>query len=474
MQSRMLILLLLVALQILLSTNLYADDPPAILWERTYEGIKVFFDVHGVSSGGIIAAGIDIYGNCLFRFDDSGNLLWSAGYGVFPWQGKSVAELPNGNFICTGSNYYFSGWDSDALNTALFIMEISSAGDTLWTRMYDFPDSWEEGLSIQPLPDGTMAICGNRNGSLPWAEGDAWVLKATSTGDTLWTRQWGWEYNDEARQVLIDDGNLAVLMHGRLESTSGGPHIVKYDSNGNLLSEEPVSDLYGEEGRDMCLSPTDDCYTMITYSGPKLCHVDDLGNLLWARGIPSASQPYGYSVNSTMDGGYIYGGQNTPDPDVPGSQYSGMIVKFDSDGQEMWRDYVYNSSCRAICSIRQLLQGGYIAAGNGEGQGLLIRYAPEVGIEEGSTLPSQVTLHQPLPNPFSSSLSVSYSLPESMQVSLSVYDISGRLVGDLENSVMNAGEHTSVWDPGEIPAGCYIVRLVTKQGIETRNCVLVR
>jgi len=163
-----------------------------------------------------------------------------------------------------------------------------------------------------------------------------------------------------------------------------------------------------------------------------------------------------------MDGGYIYGGQNTPDPDVPGSQYSGMIVKFDSDGQEMWRDYVYDSNCISINSIRQLSQGGYIAAGYGSrGQGLLFRYAPEVGIEEGSSLPAQVTLHQPLPNPFTSNLSVSYSLPESMHISVSVYDVSGRLVGELENSVMDEGEYTVMWDAGVLPSGCYLVRLIT-------------
>ncbi len=61
-----------------------------------------------------------------------------------------------------------------------------------------------------------------------------------------------------------------------------------------------------------------------------------------------------------------------------------------------------------------------------------------------------------------------------MQVSLSVYDISGRIVGELESNIMDAGEHVSTWDPGVLPSGCYVIRLVTEQGIETGNCVLVK
>lgn len=96
------------------------------------------------------------------------------------------------------------------------------------------------------------------------------------------------------------------------------------------------------------------------------------------------------------------------------------------------------------------------------------------GMEEGSPLPSEVVLNSPHPNPFSSSLSVSYSLPESMHVSLLVYDITGRLVGELENGILEAGEHSSVWDPGELPSGCYMVVLRIGESTYTETCVLAR
>ena len=83
-------------------------------------------------------------------------------------------------------------------------------------------------------------------------------------------------------------------------------------------------------------------------------------------------------------------------------------------------------------------------------------------------------LHQPSPNPFTSTLSVSYSLPETMQISLSVYDLSGRLIDELENGIMPEGEYAPTWEPGELPSGCYIVMLRAGDTTLNETCVLAR
>lgn len=75
-------------------------------------------------------------------------------------------------------------------------------------------------------------------------------------------------------------------------------------------------------------------------------------------------------------------------------------------------------------------------------------------------------------NPFSSSLSITYNLPEPVQVELSVYDLTGRLVENLENSLVPAGEHTSVWAPHpELPNGCYLIVLDVFGQRAVRKCV---
>ena len=182
----------------------------------------------------------------------------------------------------------------------------------------------------------------------------AWILRTDSQGDTLWTREWGWEYNDEARRVLLVDGALTVLMHGRLESTSYGPHLVRYDLDGNLLWETPVPELYGYHGQDMCRA-SDFGYVVLTEHAPWIAHTDSTGSTQWMTNPMGINSKWGYSINPTMDGGYIYAGQNQPYQ--PGrDEYSGMLVKLDSEGTQQWWDFVSESTATA-CSPQGSFSG---------------------------------------------------------------------------------------------------------------------
>jgi len=76
------------------------------------------------------------------------------------------------------------------------------------------------------------------------------------------------------------------------------------------------------------------------------------------------------------------------------------------------------------------------------------------------------------PNPFSSSLSISYSLPAFGEAQLSVYDLSGRLVETIEAGSMSAGEHTLIWNPeASLPGGCYMIVLDACGERAVRRCV---
>lgn len=64
------------------------------------------------------------------------------------------------------------------------------------------------------------------------------------------------------------------------------------------------------------------------------------------------------------------------------------------------------------------------------------------------------------PSPFSSNLGITYSLPESGHIELSIYDLSGRFRESVENCWKSAGTHSAIWTPEEsIPGGCYFVVL---------------
>jgi hypothetical protein len=76
--------------------------------------------------------------------------------------------------------------------------------------------------------------------------------------------------------------------------------------------------------------------------------------------------------------------------------------------------------------------------------------------------PSSLILHPCYPNPFNSSVALSFQLPDASQIELKIYDISGREVASIVNplaSGWSTGKHSVVWEAKEMPSGIYFVRL---------------
>jgi hypothetical protein len=82
------------------------------------------------------------------------------------------------------------------------------------------------------------------------------------------------------------------------------------------------------------------------------------------------------------------------------------------------------------------------------------------------------------PNPFDSRTSVQFELPARLEVSLTVYDVAGRLVRELVTDDMPRGRHVVHWnritnDGARVPPGVYFVRLETGSAVAAQKVVIV-
>jgi hypothetical protein len=73
-------------------------------------------------------------------------------------------------------------------------------------------------------------------------------------------------------------------------------------------------------------------------------------------------------------------------------------------------------------------------------------------------VPSVFAVHEGYPNPFNPSTTIKYDLPEPSHVSLVIYDVLGRKVVELVNSVKEAGYHSATWNAGNVASGVYFAR----------------
>ena len=91
-----------------------------------------------------------------------------------------------------------------------------------------------------------------------------------------------------------------------------------------------------------------------------------------------------------------------------------------------------------------------------------------------STLPQQFTLDQNYPNPFNPFTTISFTLPETGKVNLSVFDISGRLVATLADGWRDAGTHEVTFDGSDLASGIYAYRLEAGEYMASGKMVLVK
>jgi len=94
--------------------------------------------------------------------------------------------------------------------------------------------------------------------------------------------------------------------------------------------------------------------------------------------------------------------------------------------------------------------------------------------EDKNQLPKKSQLLQNYPNPFNPSTVISYQLAVTSNVSLKVFDLSGREVANLINEQKPAGSYSEQWNASNLPSGIYFYRLQAGLYSETRKLVLLK
>ena len=95
---------------------------------------------------------------------------------------------------------------------------------------------------------------------------------------------------------------------------------------------------------------------------------------------------------------------------------------------------------------------------------------PEPDPEAPVELPRAYAITAVAPNPFNPGTTVSFDLPHACDVSIVVYDLSGRRVRTIWDGALEAGQHRVEWNGRDergvtAPTGVYLVRLETDSGI---------
>ena len=102
-----------------------------------------------------------------------------------------------------------------------------------------------------------------------------------------------------------------------------------------------------------------------------------------------------------------------------------------------------------------------------------------LSVDASDVLPEFFSLHQNYPNPFNPTTVLKYDLPEDAFVSITIYDITGRIVQTMVNAHQNAGFKSILWNGTNssnetVSAGMYFYTIEAGNFRDTKKMILLK
>jgi hypothetical protein len=261
----------------------------------------------------------------------------------------------------------------------------SQAPDSLWTRLHGGPD-YDYGKSSVMLDDGGFAIAGEtgayRDITNLWQNGDIWLVRTDSEGDTLWTKTYANDGIDEAFSIQqTSDGGFVI--GGALASPQGwyNAGLIRTDMDGDTLWTKSYK--ISNQSWIQSVEETPDGGFIFTGSFNNdiwLVRTDADGVIIWEKTFGTLGSDLGIQVKQTSDGGYIVTGLVRP----PGTGRDLKLIRTDAEGDTLWTR-VYNgdtpnSEDRGL-DVHVMDDDSFVVLGHAGLKGWLLRVD-----EQGDTL----------------------------------------------------------------------------------------
>lgn len=155
-----------------------------------------------------------------------------------------------------------------------------------------------------------------------------------------------------------------------------------------------------------------------------------------------------------------------------------------NENQSSFIDYSFNSSCGIWATVPDNILRYYITAVDNTNwesvpSDFVTTYArknsnEDFGFNKSDNHDKSFTLSQNYPNPFNPVTSINYTLPKDGQVTLKIYDITGREVETLVNEIKRAGYYTVQFNASHLSSGIYFYRINAGDFIQTKKMVLIK
>jgi hypothetical protein len=314
----------------------------------------------------------------------------------------SIQQTTDGGYILGGwSSSNISGDKTENGNGGddYWIVKTDAAGNILWQNTIG-GDTTDFLYSVQQTADGgyilggysTSNISGDKTENTNGIQ-DYWIIKTDAIGNIQWQNTIGGGSQDFLNCIkqtadggyILGGSSNSGISGDKTENSNGLTDywIIKTNAAGNIQWQNNI----GGSGGDFIASvqqTADGGYILGGYSnsgisGDKtetlygfydywIVKTDATGNIQWQNTIGGTNSDMLYSIQQTIDGGYILGGLSNSGISADKSEnslgnYDYWIVKTDATGNIQWENTIGGNYDDYLLSIQQTSDGGYILGG---------------------------------------------------------------------------------------------------------------
>ncbi|HBU69907.1 MAG TPA: hypothetical protein DEE98_05930 [Elusimicrobia bacterium] len=390
------------------------------------------------------------------KYDSLGNILWSTATArSFPY---AVSSDSDGNCIIAGFSYGVS------TGTYGYVMKVDSACAKLWDSRFEIGTAGgdseaKKGVNdIAVEPDGTIYLCGTTAASI---DGNAYaytqqqyydgfVMKYTKAGVRSWTKHIGTEYKEYAKNILSDGAGNAYVAGISYGDLDGNAH---------------------PGGQDVFV-----------------CKVDSNGTKSWTKMFGTRDDEDEWGLAFDPDGNIIVAAvkKTGKEENTAEFYYTLQFAGFNAQGDNTWTKNLYYGDHVSVYGMETYnaylyMSGNYSGTvegfTTGSGYNLIMRCLMK---EKSSILakPAEMKVYHGIFKPgLSETCQLNYTLTDSSEINVYVYDSLGTRIRELFSGTANEGVNSILWDGrddnGELVAsGVYVIR--AEPSTEQKKVVVIR